>query len=349
MLEVRNLSKDLGEFVLSDVSLDVHDGEYLTIIGPTGAGKTILLESLAGIYPPDAGTIVLNGRDITRLPARDRNICMVYQDYMLFPHLTVEQNIGFGLKNRKVPADEIDAQVQEAASLFGIDHLLHRYPDTLSGGEQQRTAISRAIVMNPNLLLLDEPLSALDSQTRGKLRNELKRLHASYDTTVIHITHNFEEVFSLADRVAIMNEGQILQIGTPDELFRRPGCEFTARFVGVENLYSGRITGRDDGVSLIDVGGATLCSIPGDQDGEVSVSIRPEDILISPESPVISARNKLPGVVTDVVDNGTLVRLCIDVGIPMVAVMTRQGFHEMEIGEGGPVWVAFKATSVHVF
>ncbi|MGC9435042.1 MAG: tungstate ABC transporter ATP-binding protein WtpC [Methanomicrobiales archaeon] len=349
MLEVHNLSKDLGEFVLRDVSLDVHDGEYLIIIGPTGAGKTILLEILAGIYPPDAGKIVLNHRDITRLPARDRNICMVYQDYMLFPHLTVEQNIGFGLKNRKVPREEIDAQVQEAASLFDIGHLLHRYPDTLSGGEQQRTAISRAIVMNPNLLLLDEPLSALDSQTREKLRSELKRLHATYDTTVIHITHNFEEVFSLADRVAIMNEGQILQIGTPDEVFRQPECEFTARFVGVGNLFSGRITGRENGISAIDIEGITIYSTPGDQDGEVSVSIRPEDLLISHESPSISARNRLPGTVTDVVDNGTLVRLYIDVGIPFVAVMTRQGFHEMGIGEGSRIWIAFKATSVHVF
>jgi molybdopterin-binding protein len=348
MLEVRNLSKDLGEFVLRDVSIEVHDGEYLVVIGPTGAGKTILLETVAGIYLADAGAIVLNGREITHLPSKDRNICMVYQDYMLFPHLTVEQNIGFGLKNRKVPGDEIARRVLEVAVLFGIDHLLHRYPETLSGGEQQRAAISRAIVLEPTVLLLDEPLSALDGQTREKLRGELRRLHEMFRTTVIHITHNFEEVFSLADRVAVMKDGEILQTGDPDEIFRRPCNEFVAGFVGVENLFRG--TCRIDGdLAVVEVGGQAIRSTVCTREGEVFVSVRPEDIILTAHEIKTSAQNTLSGRITGVVHHGAVVKLSVDCGIPFTAAITRQGFDALGVKIGDQLWIAFKASAVHVF
>ena len=173
MLIIDSVSKSLGEFTLTDVSLSVGDEEYFIILGPTGAGKTILLEMIAGIYSPDAGRILLNGRDITDVPAKDRNIGMVYQDYMLFPHLTVEENIGFGLLQRKVEPARIRESVQDIAGLLGIDHLLGRTPGTLSGGEQQRAAIARALVLQPRVLLLDEPLSALDTATRDRFRREV--------------------------------------------------------------------------------------------------------------------------------------------------------------------------------
>jgi ABC-type sugar transport system ATPase subunit len=347
MLRIENLSKDMGEFILRDVSLDVNDGEYLVIIGPTGAGKTILLETVAGIYAPDSGRIRLDDRDITDERPKDRNICMVYQDYMLFPHLTVKENIGFGLSPRSIPAAEIDAKIGKFSDLLGISHLLHRYPDTLSGGEQQRTAIARAVVMEPRALLLDEPLSALDAKTREMLRQELKLLHAVTRTTVIHITHNFEEVFELADRVAIMHEGRIVQIGEPDEIFRRPNSRFVADFVGTVNVFRGTCSIRD-GTGCVEVNGTTIRALPA-AEGDVYVSIRPEDILVSKRPLEASVRNVIPGTVEALLHVGAMVRLTVDAGLQFLVLLTRQGFEDLEIGKGDAVWIAFKAASVHVF
>jgi ABC-type Fe3+/spermidine/putrescine transport system ATPase subunit len=170
MIKVENITKNFGDFHLKDVSLDIGNGEYLVILGPTGAGKTILLETIAGIYRPDKGRVYINGMDITGLPPRKRNCGMVYQDYMLFPHLTAGENIGFGLKARKATANEMEEKVSGLAGLMGVSHLLNRYPATLSGGEKQRVAIARALVLEPEVLLLDEPLSALDDETRDRLQ-----------------------------------------------------------------------------------------------------------------------------------------------------------------------------------
>jgi len=338
----------MGEFVLRNVTLDIDQGEYLVIVGPTGAGKTILLETIAGIYPPDSGSIILEGRDITGLPPRERNICVVYQDYMLFPHLTVEGNIGFGLISRQMPQDEIRKRVVEAAALLSIDHLLHRYPDTLSGGEQQRTAIARAIVMEPALLLLDEPLSALDGQTREMLIKELRRLHKLYKITVVHVTHNFEEVFALADRVAVMNDGDIVQCGHPDEVFRKPNCAFIANFTGVENIFTGTCS-QQVGASAINVDGLTIISSTCKGEGEICATVRPEDILISREQIQSSARNSFKGTITDIVNNGMVIKVTVNAGIPFVSVITRQGYEHLHLNEGEEVYLTFKASAVHVF
>ncbi|MFY9801420.1 MAG: ABC transporter ATP-binding protein, partial [Methanoregula sp.] len=215
-------------------------------------------------------------------------------------------------------------------------------------GEQQRTAIARAIVMEPALLLLDEPLSALDGQTREMLRKELRRLHKLYKITVVHVTHNFEEVFALADRVAVMNDGDIVQCGHPDEVFRKPNSTFIANFTGVENIFRGTCT-RQGGASAINVDGLTIISSTCKGDGEVCATVRPEDILISRERIQSSARNSFKGTITDIVNNGMVIKVTVDAGIPFVSVMTRQGYDHLHLNEGEEVYLTFKASAVHVF
>ncbi|RJS74909.1 ABC transporter ATP-binding protein [Methanophagales archaeon] len=349
MIRIENLSKDLGEFFLRDVSLEINDGEYFMVLGPTGAGKTILLETIAGIYHADSGRIFLDEQDITDIPPRERNIGMVYQDYTLFPFLTVEENIGFGLKTRKVTKREIKRRVEELANLMGVSQLLHRYPGTLSGGEQQRTAIARALIMEPKVLLLDEPLSALDTQTAERLRQELKNIHSITNTTIIHVTHSFEEAFLLGSRMAVMNKGEIVQVGTPNDVFRKPESEFVAEFLGVGNLFQGK-SRVDNGIACIDVGDINIVSATL-KSGSVHVSIRPEDILVSTKQIVSSARNSFKGKIASIVDAGTTLKIAVDVGIdnPFIVAITKQSFDELNLKTGGEVYITFKASAVHVF
>ncbi len=347
MIEIENISKNLGEFFLRDISFDIKDGEYFMILGPTGAGKTILLETIAGIYRPDKGRILMAGKDITYVPPKDRNISMVYQDYMLFPHLNVEQNVAFGLKLKKTPKEIIKDKVEKSSKLLNIYHLLHRYPGTLSGGEKQRVAIARAMVIEPYALLLDEPLSALDMQTRDRLRQELKRIHSITKTTIVHVTHNFEEVFSLADRVAVMNEGRIIQVGRPEEIFRKPNSEFVANFVGVENLFRGKSI-VENGSAHINVDGVDIFST-GKKSGEVFVSVRPEEILISKQPFKSSARNSLKGKIVRIVNSGATAKVTVDTGIPFKIMITRQSLENMQLKEGETAYITFKASAVHIF
>ncbi len=345
MIKIDSLSKRLGEFFLKDVTLDIEDGTYFMILGPTGAGKTILLESIAGIYYPDNGRIWMNGRDITNTPPRKRNISMVYQDYMLFPHLTVKRNISFGLRLKKFSKEKIKNKVDNMARMLNIHHLLHRFPGTLSGGEKQRIAIARAMVTEPKALLLDEPLSALDTRTRGKLRRELKKVHAITKITTVHVTHSFEEVFSLGNSVAVMNKGKIVQVGTPNQVFRKPNSEFVANFVGVENLFKGNST-INDGISHINVNGTKITSTTC-KSGDCIIAIRPEDILISKNNIESGARNSFNGKIADIIDNGAIIKIVVDIDILFAAIITKRSFDDMGLRRGMSAYITFKASDVH--
>ena len=348
MIRIENLSNDWKEFKINNINLQVEDNEYFVILGPSGSGKTMLLELIAGMWPLDSGKIYMDNQDITGFPPEKRGIGFVYQNYMLFPHKTVFENIAFGLKAKKVAKEEIKAMVNEMMDLLKISHLADRLPRTLSGGEQQRTALARALIIYPKILLMDEPLSALDRKTRDELMQELKEIHRKFDVTLIHVTHNFDEALMLADRIAIMRNGEISQVGTSTEIFRHPADKFVADFVGAENIIEG--TAKKDGakITIVNTGNISIYSTE-QKEGHVHITVRPEDIILSTQKVETSARNVFKGQIKEIVDTGALIKLTIDVGDPLVVFLTRQSFLDMELNIGKSVWTYFKATAVHVF
>jgi len=356
-VEIKGLWVELEEFRLCDVNLDIAAGEYFVVLGPTGAGKTVLLETIAGLHRPRQGRILLAGEDITHAPPERRGIGFVYQDYALFPHLSVAGNIGFGLRLRGMSQGEIEKRVAAIGRLLGIEHLLHRMPGTLSGGEAQRVALARALVIEPRLLLLDEPLSALDPETREALQRELGRVHRELGTTTIHVTHDFEEAVALGDRIAVLREdrlgeglreGRIVQVGRPEEIFRRPANEFVARFVGVRNIFRGQAHPAEEGYKLVSIGEVEIAAVTG-LEGPVHASIRPEDIVLSREPLRSSARNVFQGRIVDISDRGTIAYITVRIPPDFICLITRRSLEEMGLREGVEVHIAFKASAVHVF
>jgi ABC-type Fe3+/spermidine/putrescine transport system ATPase subunit len=249
VLRLEEICLNLGAFQLQNISLHVRHGEYMVLLGPTGTGKTVLLEVIAGLRFPDEGKIFLNSQDAGSLSPEARHLGVVYQDYALFPHLTVYDNIAFGLRLKNEPKVKIHNAVDEMARFLEIDDLLNRRPRHLSGGERQRVALARALVLKPHMLLLDEPLSALDRLTRDRLRRELKRIHSEIGVTVLHITHDLSEAFFLADRLVVMEEGAVVQEGSPQEILKHPVNLFVAELLGIENFIPASV--GDEGKALI--------------------------------------------------------------------------------------------------
>jgi molybdate/tungstate transport system ATP-binding protein len=348
MIKIENLSKDWKQFKINNISLEINENEYFVFLGPSGAGKTILLELIAGMWYPDSGKIFMDDQDVTMLPPEKRGVGFVYQNYMLFPHKTVFENIAFGLNIRKVRKKEIQVQVKEMMKLFGITKLSNRLPRTLSGGEQQRTALARALIIRPKVLLMDEPLSALDRITREELIQEFKRIHKKFNVTIIHVTHNFEEALQLADRVAIIKEGVVSQVGNTDDVFRHPKDAFVADFVGTENIFKGIAREEKDDLTVVDTGSIILKSSEK-KTGSVHATIRPEDITLSNDKVPTSARNVFKGLIKEIYDLGTIIKLTIDIGEPLVLVLTRQSFLDLELNVGKLIFVYFKATAVNLF
>ncbi len=346
MLSVRNLSKRWAEFSLRGVNLDIEEREYFAVLGPTGAGKTLLLELIAGFHSPDRGEIWLDGREITELPPEERGVGFVYQDYSLFPHLTVEENVRFGLDLRRVPRSKAGKKVREVMRLLNISHLAKRYSSTLSGGEQQKTALARALVLGPEVLLLDEPLSAVDARARERLRGELKNIHERSGVTTIHVTHDHEEAILLGDRIGVMSGGRIVQVGGADEIFRKPKSEFVAGFVGIENIFKGRSKLKGN-IFEIDLKGTKIEAATG-REGDVKVCIRPDEILLSKRLIRSSGRNTLKGKITEISDRGATVKLKVDAGQEFVVMITKRSFLDMRPNVGSKVYITFKASSVHV-
>ena len=279
IIEIKNISKSFGDKrILNDVSLYVKRGEFLTLLGPSGCGKTTLLRILAGFGSADSGEVLINGKDITDVPPHERPVNTVFQRYALFPHLDVYENITFGLKLQNVPEDEIDKRVRRVLKMVSMTDYEDRDVESLSGGQQQRVAIARAIVNQPKVLLLDEPLAALDLKMRKDMQIELKEMHKKLGITFIYVTHDQEEALTLSDTIVVMNEGKIQQIGTPTDIYNEPQNAFVADFIGESNILNGKMI-KDKLVEF--VGHQFDCVDEGfGENVEVDVVVRPEDIYI---------------------------------------------------------------------
>ncbi|HEX9707808.1 MAG TPA: ABC transporter ATP-binding protein [Steroidobacteraceae bacterium] len=305
LVQVREVTKRFdGATAVDNVSLDILRGELFAILGSSGCGKTTLLRMLAGFEQPTSGRILIDGVDMTEVPPYERPVNLMFQSYALFPHMTVEQNVAYGLKKERVPAAAIRERVAEMLALVKLTPLAARKPDKLSGGEKQRVALARALVKRPKLLLLDEPLAALDRKLREHTQFELANLQYQLGTTFVVVTHDQDEAMTLASRIAVMTEGRIAQIGTPAEVYEYPANRYVAGFVGNINLIEGRVTGAANGrltlrSDALEAELAVACDDPAAVSGEVSVAVRPEKITISRQAPNGGDRNVLKGVVWD--------------------------------------------------
>jgi spermidine/putrescine transport system ATP-binding protein len=325
-----DLEKRFGEVRAVDgVSLDIRSGEFFSLLGPSGCGKTTTLRMIGGFELPTAGRILLRDRDVTVDPPDKRPVNMVFQSYALFPHLDVGDNIGFGLRRRKVERDEIKRRVAEVLDLVGLAGYEKRRPNQLSGGQQQRVALARALVNRPNVLLLDEPLGALDLKLRKRLQLELKRIQGEIGITFVYVTHDQEEALTMSDRIAVMHAGRVEQLGTPEELYDRPTTRFVADFIGTTNLLTGAVESADPGGALVRLGGGDACVVTAaglDIGRTVELSIRPESILLKPTNGgPHGPLEPLQGTVEQVAYLGSNVQYQVRTrgGLPMTVVAPR--------------------------
>ncbi|WP_425101125.1 ABC transporter ATP-binding protein [Tropicibacter sp. S64] len=275
-VEFRNVVKTFGQFTaIPDLSLSIAPGELVTLLGPSGCGKTTTLRMLAGLESPTKGSILIGGQDVTRLPADRRDVSMVFQSYALFPHMSVAQNVAYGLEAGSMKAAEARERAGEALALVGLDGLGVRLPAELSGGQQQRVAVARALVLEPQVLLLDEPLSNLDARLRRRVRTEIRELQQRLGFTAVYVTHDQEEALAVSDRIVVMKGGVVAQVGTPRELYEAPASEFIADFIGEANVIEGRILSVSGDTAQVDVGGVVL-SLParGLREGPARLSMR---------------------------------------------------------------------------
>lgn len=297
------VTKDFGETVaVDDVSLDIPEGEFFSLLGPSGCGKTTTLRMIGGFEEPTRGTIYLKGRDVTDLPPYKRDVNTVFQSYALFPHLNVYENIAFGLRRRKVPRHEIDARVKEAMKLVDLVGFEKRRPTQMSGGQQQRVALARALVNHPKVLLLDEPLGALDLKLRKQMQLELKRIQSEVGITFIYVTHDQEEAMTMSDRLAVMRQGRIEQIGPPEDVYENPQTEFVASFLGASNMLEGELKESANGVATVLATGGHIVHLPAERapfrvGAMVKVGVRPEKvhIAVDDESELPAGFNSLTG------------------------------------------------------
>ena len=332
---------------LSEIDLEVFGGEFLTLLGPSGSGKTTVLNLIAGMVGPTAGRIWIDGRDITDLPPNRRGLGMVFQNYALMPHMTVFENVAFPLRVRKLAMGEIRRKVAEVLELVRLPDVARRKPSELSGGQQQRIAIARCLVYSPSIILMDEPLGALDKKLREEMQLELKRLHGKLDITALYVTHDQEEALTMSDRIVLMNGGRIAQIGTPDELYFHPRSLFAAEFLGDSNILDGKVNETGAAVSVKTALGACIACRPSaaaEMGEAVKVMVRPENVSMLAEGEASELANQLPARAVDTISFGGVIKSYVrlaDGGTMVVQELTKAGRTAPE-GDA-PVTVAWAA------
>ena len=306
------MTKRYGRVVaLADVDLEVSGGEFLTLLGPSGSGKTTLLNLIAGMVTPTEGRIWIDGRDATRVPPNERGLGMVFQNYALMPHMTVFENIAFPLRVRKIARNEIRRKVAEALDLVRLPDVARRKPGELSGGQQQRIAIARCMVYNPSIILMDEPLGALDKKLREEMQLELKRLHTQLGITVVYVTHDQEEALTMSDRIVLLNLGRIEQMGTPNELYFQPRTLFAAEFLGDSNILDGRVEAGGSPAAVSTTVGRCLVrgQAPAAEPGrDVKVMVRPENVIMVHDGETSELSNQFPAETVDTISFGGVIK-----------------------------------------
>ncbi|GBD09291.1 Spermidine/putrescine import ATP-binding protein PotA [Candidatus Thermoflexus japonica] len=354
-VELRKVSKHFGDVeAVHQVSLQIRDGEFFSLLGPSGCGKTTTLRMIAGFERPTEGEIYIKGERMNDVPPFHRPVNTVFQHYALFPHMTVFENVAFGLEMKRLPRDEIRRRVEEALRLVRLTGLENRYPRQLSGGQQQRVALARALVNRPAVLLLDEPLGALDLKLRKEMQLELKTLQHQVGITFIYVTHDQEEAMTMSDRIAVMNQGRVLQVGTPVEIYEHPATRFVADFIGETNFLEGRVVDLERGMARVEIEGFTVFAAPseGTHRGQrVTVAVRPERIRLGAEGPE-DTPNRYPGVIEEVIYIGTDTLFRVRVGERLglrVRMQNRDGSASIHhYRPGAVIWVAWLPESARV-
>jgi len=351
MIALENMSITLGEFSLHDVNLRISKGEYLVIMGPSGAGKTVLLETIAGLRFPDSGRIIIDGNDASCIPPENRRIAIVYQDYSLFPHMTAYENIAYGLRLRRVSRPETEHQVRSLLGEFNITHLADHYPSSMSGGEQQRVALARALAVKPEILLLDEPFSALDPRTREECMRMMLAIKKSQDLIILQVSHSREEAYGVSDRVALIIDGSIVQTGSADDIFRTPRSMAAAKYAGVDNLFNGRVVSCDDTFSAIVIGGHKIFfkgTAPVGASVTIGIASDHVSLVEEPDGSAGTALNAVSGTVTDILPMEHSVKIRIRGALPLTAEVKRTDGLSHLLSEGKNIIALFRPEDVYL-
>ncbi|ACS80474.1 ABC transporter ATP-binding protein [Maridesulfovibrio salexigens] len=345
MIKIEKLNVKLPKFSLQDISLHIPEGDFFTLLGPTGSGKSMLLETIAGLVPVSSGSIKISGSEIAHLPPEKRGLSIVYQDYALFPHLSVLENITFGAKYKGISEDSAVRKAEELAEKLNISHLLTRTPLHLSGGERQRAAIARALLVDPAVLLLDEPLSALDPAFRQEVQDLLKDLHRETGITFVMVTHDFDEALYLSTNGAIIKNGKLVRKGKIRDIFNSPGSEFVAGFVGISNIYP--CTPMTDYVKLSDL---NLTYTKERAGSETRLAFRPEEVLLGSEIGENNGQNSFYATIKGITAGGFHARVTLDYdGMEIYALVPRKMIGNGELEPGLPIKVAVPEQSLHLF
>ena len=349
-VQLVDLVKRFGDFTaVAGINLDMPSGEFFSLLGPSGCGKTTSLRMIAGFERPSEGQILLDGVDMAQTPPHKRNVNTVFQNYALFPHLTVEENVAFGLKYKGVSKQEMRERVGRSLELVALTGFGTRRPSQLSGGQQQRVALARALILNPAVLLLDEPLGALDAKLRKRLQIELKALQEEVGITFIYVTHDQEEALTMSDRIAVMSQGRVEQVGPPKEIYEEPATAYVADFLGVSNLMDSTAAGQTSGGCAVSIGEFSFVAGQGDEDtrGQAKVTIRPERVHL--EAQGASGPNRVPAMVERVVYVGSVLQVIVNLapGQRIQAWVQNEG-GAVPFESGAPVTVHFPPEALRV-